>query len=290
MPSAKINNTTPYTTYNMRVQARNTIGTGPISGTVSAQFNTVAAEFDEDQSISGEFLDFTDPYGVMWRIARFDNDGFARLVLKKPGAAQLLVVGGGGGGGGYGCGGTDYAGGKGGSGGFYYQPWQDLEETQYDMDIGVAGRGGGNQSLGTEGGDTVFGDVVTCGGGGRGAVGCSNNNSAGKAGTFGGLTDGGIGAQGTRPTPPWNGNLAHDVYANWTRYCRNGSSTLYGSAGNASGKNTNNGNAGHGIVEVRVIHPDSTRMAPVVTDPALTVPADVEPDGMDDAIDEAFDA
>ena len=159
MPSAKISNTTPYTTYNMCVQARNSIGTGPISGVVSAQFNCGYAVISgHNGAIVQSGLNIGDKrYDLYTFTDATAND--LSLTVETDGLIDLLVVGGGGGGG------TDQgrinAGGGGGC----------VRWGMFSVDAGITypvtvGEGG---AVGTYAqrvaGTSAFGEILKCGGG-----------------------------------------------------------------------------------------------------------------------------
>lgn len=193
MPSAKITNTTPYTTYNMRVQARNAIGTGPISGIVSAQFNSgwatiidvtnslnldgcvtenlAPADATENTDVLGTY-NYTDSNDVDWHVAVFtDTTPDSQDITFEAGLVEVMVVGGGG---------STYshkaAGGGGGVrwGGFF------VEDETVPITIGV---GGTSQGAGS---GTWMGEVLKIGGGGPGVETNSRYNGIGGGGSPGG--------------------------------------------------------------------------------------------------------
>jgi hypothetical protein len=107
MPSAKIENTTPYTTYSMTVKARNVIGWGPESPPVEAQFNWNSVN-------NTNYVDVpSHPWGGTWRVHTFTTTDQLDVVSSINPWKVVLVSGGGGGGSGW----YEHKGGNGGTGG-----------------------------------------------------------------------------------------------------------------------------------------------------------------------------
>ena len=222
MPSAKIENTTPFTTYAMTVTARNAIGWGAESPPVEAQFNFNKASGGTPQTgnTSPDYpgADIVTDYngtGETWAVHTFKSAGtFTVHAANQP--WRVLVVGGGGSGGGtY----ASYGGGGGAGGVISEDEYEGFEQKDYTVTIGNGGYDrasgqstivgpleafGGKPQNGQKGGDAAQGDSSQgfpggnggctggeCNGGGGGAGGPGKNCSHGKAG------DGGVGIGST---------------------------------------------------------------------------------------------
>jgi len=165
MPSARISNTTPHTTYKMWVTAKNAIGEGETAGPVSAQFNCGYARFDEENSSGCTFSTLNNPDGdgVDYRLAKFLGSG--TLVFANDGLADIVVVGGGR----TGTGGSQWPpGGGGGGGGMVEQLATFVHETSYEVTVGNSDK---DSSFGTP---RTTGAITAMGGAG-GAGGMDNN-------------------------------------------------------------------------------------------------------------------
>jgi hypothetical protein len=100
MPTAKIENTTPFTTYAMTVQARNAIGYGPKSPPIEAQFNYNKASGGDEVAtfeVTQELLD-ADPLleevGAVWKYHWFKANG-TFTITSNPREFRYMMVGGG---------------------------------------------------------------------------------------------------------------------------------------------------------------------------------------------------
>jgi hypothetical protein len=233
MPSAKISNTTPYTTYNMRVQARNSIGTGPISGVVSAQFNCAAPIVEVSDTKGGIVVEYEDG-GVTWRHHEIRET--EQIEIVTAGFVETLLVLGGGGGSSNGSRDGAYPGGGGGAGGVFYRRWTWLEPQTIFAYIGTGGSGGTNGTNSGKGNDTTvtlegYGDTpgqpIVCGGGGGGG----NQSQGGQSGRPG-SNGGGSGGTGGRGSSPGVGITAGDDTMTLFWLQRDNSSQQYGKAGN----------------------------------------------------------
>ena len=217
MPSARISNTTPHTTYRMWVTAKNAIGEGETAGPVSAQFNgCTAAEFDEDASTGATFTTLDDPDGdgKNYRLASFNDSG--SLVIATEGKMQYLVVGAGGGVGNINAPWTSSGGGGGGG---HTQGEIHVSETTYPVKVGGAVNGTGPYS--------AFDSIIAVGGGG---------GSGGAWANGGGGQGYGSGAGGSSAYPEQGGYKGGNGYPG----------TTYGGGGGGGGATQNGAN---GILE-----------------------------------------
>lgn len=141
MPSARISNTTPFTTYSMWVTAKNDIGEGETAGPVYAQFNCGYARFDESSSSGFTFSTLTNPDGdgKNYRLASCTSSGNKTIALELAGFVQILMVGGGGNG--Y-SNMVDKSGG--GGGGQVFETILNLDEGSHGVYVGENGKQGYN--------------------------------------------------------------------------------------------------------------------------------------------------
>jgi len=212
VPSAKIENTTPFTTYSMTVQARNAIGYGPESPPVEAQFNYNKASGGTPQTGNTDPLypgaDIYEDYlgmGEKWAVHTFITSTADKTFIVESDVHpfRVLCVAGGGGGG------YD-AGGGGGGGGVIAKDQHDIGVGSYPVQIGA---GGGNNN---NGGNSVLADLTAVGGGRGGTWHCQSGNGGGSGGGASG-SNGSCGAQGGKGTA----GQGHDgcgfkgVYSGW---------------------------------------------------------------------------
>lgn len=249
MPSASIKNTTPYTTYTMRVQAQNVMGKGPISGPVSAQFNCAAPMAEISADKKGIVTTYSE--GGIEHVQHEIHTTEQIEVVTAGFVETLIILAGGGGGGGTDADGSSYAGGSGGAGGSYYKKWYWLEPQVIYGTIGQGGSPGGNRSSGGRGTDTSIlldGVTIVCGGGGGGKQMYGADNTSGRSGSNGG----GNGGKGGGASSPGVGagtgeSTLTNLYLNNKKY---GTSRV-------GGQNTGNGqgspkSAGyHGVFLIR---------------------------------------
>lgn len=212
MPSANIEQTTPFTTYTMRVQAENLVGKGGWSSEASGQFNFNKAE-------GGTIKDFGEgEYNGLegtWRTHTFtgSNKSEKLTIFSNPRDFYVLVQAGGGGSGGFGNNGNNTPG-YGGGGEHYYNEEQRLDVKEYFIIFGAnAGAGQRGQSVNLDGvkscvggspGGSGNGGSGGSGGGGGGGGGCSDPNANGGARGNGGAGANGCGNGGN--APGWGGN------------------------------------------------------------------------------------
>ena len=197
MPSARISNTTPYTTYKMWVTAKNAIGEGETAGPVSAQFNGCApAVFNETFSSNVTFTTLDDPDGdgKNYRLAEI-NAPNGTLAIDSPGLATALIVAGGGGG--------NRGGGNGSSGGGAggaIELLLGMDAIAYTANVGAGGAGQFTAAAGNE--TTFAGYVIRPGLGGSqnagsgGGGGHSGNGYWSNGGGGGSAGNGGVGFGG----------------------------------------------------------------------------------------------
>jgi hypothetical protein len=181
MPTAKITNTTPYTTYTMTVQAKNAIGLGPKSPPIEAQFNYNKAT--GGQTPDGVVEENYNGTNEQWTVhTLLPGDTFNVESAIHP--FKVLVIGGGGGGGGD-------QGGGGGAGGAH-ETELELPSGNITAVIGAGGTAGQGQANGTKGGNTTFHGITSYGGGwGGGYDGRGGSGGAGGSGEFQGKNGGG---------------------------------------------------------------------------------------------------
>jgi hypothetical protein len=172
MPSARISNTTPHTTYKMWVTAKNAIGEGPTSGLVSAQFNGILFATLTDVGNTPQRSVYTDEDGE-WVSYLWSGKGGSVTVAEGDEGMIHAVIGGGGGGGSGGWGGL--AGGPGGQAeGYVY-----ASAAQHTI---TCGGGGGRHSTnnGGGGGGSQFITLTAGWGDGAGSSGdCMQGHSRG---------------------------------------------------------------------------------------------------------------
>lgn len=204
MPSAGISNTTAFTTYTMRVQAKNAIGKGPMSGPVSAQFNY-------NKATGGIEIPYTESDGSQWMMHKFTTNG-TLVVTENPQPFKWRLIGAGGTSGYADCP-MDH-GRAGGGGG-----WHDTEGA---LPIGgtniFVGQGGTSHANNPAPASSIEG-LGHVGGGGHGCRGFYNSDwSAGGTGGWGGTSNGTAGTKcstqyGTPGDPGltartlWNGEV-----------------------------------------------------------------------------------
>lgn len=251
MPSARISNTTPHTTYKMWVTAKNAIGEGETAGPVSSQFNYI--NLYGDFTVPG--VTPTDHVGDgingilgctyrTWRI-----NASTVIMCTKSGWGDFYMVGGGGGGGGTG---GQYPTGGGGAGGLFIMRGldfdKDAEGGAYMVTIGASN--GGN----TTGGDSSIvnataGMDIGCGGGGHSwstgsYVSCSYKNE--RPGWGGGGDGGGGGKNGNPGSSCCQGKQNTWSIFGGTEQIGNNNS---GGCGSGTGKN------GYAILQILVDSP-----------------------------------
>lgn len=181
MPSASIENTTPFTTYTMRVQAENLVGKGGWSSEASGQFNYNKAT--GGQAPDGVVEENYNGTNEQWTVhTLLPGDTFNVETAIHP--FKVLVIGGGGGGGGD-------QGGGGGAGGAH-ETELELPLGNITAVIGGGGSRGSGQSNGSKGGNTTFHGITCYGGGwGGGYDGRGGSGGAGGSGEFQGKNGGG---------------------------------------------------------------------------------------------------
>lgn len=142
-----------------------------------------------------------------YRLHTFTTSGTVNFTVATLGnspntVVEYLVVAGGG------AGGNDrtmgYSGGGGGAGGFLTATSFTVAATSYTVTVGAGGAVGPSATVGSPGGDSVFGTITATGGG----VGARGHNVAGGPGGSGGGGSGGSGggAGGTSTASPNQGN------------------------------------------------------------------------------------
>jgi len=142
------------------------------------------------------------PYAGGYTVHTFTSNG--TFTSKGFGNVEVLVVaGGGGGGGGLASGG--------GAGGFRTDTGFTVTLQEYTVTVGAGGAGGvGTNTLGASGSNSVFGSIISAGGGGGGHYTDINGLTGGSGGGRGGASSGGsgsLGADGNTPaTDPSQGN------------------------------------------------------------------------------------
>jgi prepilin-type N-terminal cleavage/methylation domain-containing protein len=168
-----------------------------------------------------------------YRIYKFTGNG--TITTTTPGTAEVLVVGGGGGG----------SGGPGGAGG-YLSGTEILTGT---MSVTVGGGGAGTISsvtIGSNGGDSIFGSRTAVGGGGGGVY---NIHQNGENGGSGGGSSGIIGstAYGGLATPVGQGNDGGSTGVYYISPYPGGGGGGAGSVGGNASDATHAGNGGAGL-------------------------------------------
>ncbi len=246
MPSARISNTTPYTTYKMWVTAKNAIGEGETAGPVSAQFNCgqwADIDYNENRDAYFDYPDNPFADGRDFTVISFTRSG--TLTVKGEGMAHAFIMScGGSGGRGANNNGTHSSGGGGGGGGNIYDTTLDqgipfyLAEGTYDIVVGehTDGQPGGNTEAfgitvygGRQGGSRVGGQSANWMAAGSG----TNQYHAGGGGG-GGYTQAGHSANGSAPGGQ---GVQRDFTGTSTWYCTGGSgggSMAYGPSGSVN--------------------------------------------------------
>ncbi len=154
------------------------------------------------------------------RVHTFTTTGVSTFTPNTALNVKVLVVSGGGGGGGVIAGG-------GGGGGVIYNSSFPVTSKAYSVTVGGGGIGGmglnGGNSIGANGGSSIFDTIIPAGGGGGGthdgtiltgkAIGANGGSGGGGAGT-GGNSGGGAGGIGTPAGQGSNGGKGSGGYAN----------------------------------------------------------------------------
>lgn len=246
MPSASVENTTPFTTYTFKVQPENIVGKGPMSMPVSGQFNFNKA-YGGDVPEGVEVPNYNGS-GEVWRVHTFTNSGNLKVEM-APQKFRVLVVGGGGS---HGSGNQERGPGGGGGGGFVDNENTTIPTGDHLVTVGTSGSGAASS----------LGSVLTVAGGGRGADGNTGGSKA-RGGTSGapqsnqgGLNSsdswsggggGGAGGNGGGAAPSAPGGGGPGLSSNIT-----GANGTYGRGGNG-GKHLPPRDMQHGAAGVVII-------------------------------------
>ena len=176
-----------------------------------------------------------------YRLHTFTTSGTVNFTVATLGnspntVVEYLVVAGGG------AGGNDramgYAGGGGGAGGFLTATSFSVLPTSYTVTVGAGGAVGPSATVGSPGGNSVFGTITATGGG----VGARGHNIAGGPGGSGGGGSGGSsgGAGGTSTASPNQGNNGGAGRPTWF----GGGGGGAGAVGEGNADKTNTGGVG----------------------------------------------
>ncbi len=188
--------------------------------------------------------------GISYTLHTFSSSGTFSFSCPSSMTADILVVAGGGGGGGKP---NKNGGGGGGGGGVAYQIGYSLSaNTSYTVTVGSGGLGGNPTVTATNGGNSVFNNIIAYGGGYGGFYGGAGNSggSGGGSGRDSGSVSGGAATRGTGASNLYGNNGAAGPGCNY--FCGGtggGGAGGVGSVGSPNGANTKEtpGNGGNGV-------------------------------------------